>query len=772
MFFYSASHLFDHFLITRYLDMKVLTKKMYLLLLLVAIGHLAFAQKDILEGIFEKEAPAFQVEIKQGAQPEAAQMTIYFTHSKVNELEASFWVIDHGTSLLATAPQRMVQELTRMGNRQSLALTIDGLKDQHFYTIGMDYRNPQALSRKFVSKVLQEGYRYVASEKPLETAISPDVQTKGETQIQYGTKAPAPSPPCVNPDILVQFIPNGYCGDSDRPAVMIECQNCEQTDWEFMVELRQTNGDWLPVKADGQPHLASGIAPRVEPLCLIPDGQYYMRVLAWGENCISPTIQNYPMSIRIASPGKQDHVYELPLSEQPVIKGIQPVLPDSCLVEGQAFLDGTSVNGFLELMAGSPCADLRPFAQITYVHPGYRDINHRPLPLVAGEKISFSFPLSEQDLTRGIHTIQVVVYTQPEFLNDQLPMNAFWLSARPVVKQADITELYSNTKFDRTDNTLNPHETEVTPSPGGFQWDQPDNNTGKEKETTPVNPSAQTNMPAEFDDNEPAFSEDFETVNVVASDPNCTQIQKLQMVYGSNRPDVPLYVSWLNPRCCQENGCEYSVWTGSSPGQMRLLVKGNKSGSVITEILQDASAQDTYFEVVVKTSNGVRKAAYATGEGPVYGIEEVLAFHDRYQAPSSDPVVFYQEKSPGAKAASTQEEVITYEIPEYPIHKFQPCRYKRDISVLGDFPIQAGDEVAIDYLFQEEDYQFTLYVQPEGSTEWFVAPGTEDLQPESAFEFEAQRGHSGKYIILAYKTSKNWGCLSGPLTEPVILKVE
>ncbi|HMQ47440.1 MAG TPA: hypothetical protein PKA00_08820 [Saprospiraceae bacterium] len=751
--------------------MKVLTKKINLLLLLLSMSSIALAQKDLLDGIFEKEAPVFQVQINSSPQPGAVQMTIYFTHSKVNELEASFWVMDHGTNLLGTGSQRMVQQLTPMGNRQSMEVNIDGLKDQHFYTIGLDYRNPQSLNRKFISKVVQEGYRYTANEQLTETVAQPDLQTKGQIDIQYGTKPPVSNPPCLNPDILVQYMPNGYCGDADRPAVMIECQNCQQMEWEFMVELRQTNGDWQPVKADGQPHLASGDAPRVEPLCLVPDGQYYMRVLAWGENCISPTIQNYPMSIRIASPGKQDHVYELPLSEQPTIKAPQPVLPDSCLVEGQAFLDGSSVTGFLELKAGSPCAGLQPFAQITYVHPGYRDINHRPLPLAAGEKTPFSFPLSDQDMKRGIHTIQVVVYTQPDFLNDQLPMNAFWLNARPVVKQADISEVYSNTKFERAENKMNPHETEVTPN-AGFQWDQPLENTEKEKNTSTLSSSSQANAPAEFDENEPAFTEDFETVNVVATDPNCTQIQKLQMVYGSNRPDIPLYISWLNPRCCQENGCEYSVWTGSSPGQLRLLVKGNKSGSVITEILQDAGAQDTYFEVVVKTSNGVRKAAYATGEGPVYGIEEVIAFHDRYKAPSSDPVVFYQERGSNTNPAVTQEEVVTYEIPEYPINQFKPCRYKRDISVLGDFPIQAGDEVSIDYLFEEADYQFTLYLQPDGSTEWFVAPGTEDLQPESVFEFEAQPGHSGKYLILAYKASKNWGCLSGPLTEPVLLKVE
>ena len=98
-----------------------------------------------------------------------------------------------------------------------------------------------------------------------------------------------------------------------------------------------------------------------------------------------------------------------------------------------------------------------------------------------------------------------------------------------------------------------------------------------------------------------------------------------------------------------------------------------------------------YYEVVVKTSNGNRKAAYVVGEGAKYGVEEVLAYHDQFNVPKSDALVVKETTNTTGKATTasfewnasaelyTTPENYNYQQPELPITDILTCKYTNDI---------------------------------------------------------------------------------------------
>lgn len=708
-----------------------------MVLLLFSIPVLG--QKDIFGGLFEKEEPVFHTTIIPTADSGTVLMVYHFTHPKASSLEASIWLKDMGANFRGGGPKTLIRGLREIGNRQQDTFLIEGLTNLHFYSIGLDYRTPNSLTRKFTSKVVEEGYqyRYVPRSNTVQKEKKEVVEQEKEVIPPIEFSQPATrQDPCQDPRISVQLAQSGYCGDANRPAIQVQCSTCNQQNWQFSVELRTAYGTWQPLRLDGRPQAAYGNSLRTEPLCTLQPETYYVRVLAWGENCSSPVISNLSMPITIRDNQKAEVIPPVP----PTMTDRGPAIPDTCVVYATAQLTGNIVRGTVELPANSPCVAFQPYAQLRYLHPGYRDINVDKLPLAAGSIVPFEMTLDDKDLMRGIHPVQVAVFIDAN--GRSVPVGSFWIKA---------------------ESTSDPVPVMPSEQPMAMQ---PIKNPYGQK---PQQPAVQDNTVASrggqdayFD--ESLIDESFDTIAVTASDPNCTQIQDLQLVYDPAVPNQPLYISWLSPRCCQLDGCGYSVWVGK-PGQLKLLVSGSKSGATIRELLPKLAANDDYFEVVVKTSNGVRKAAYVLGEGPKYGFEEILEYQDRFNPPKSDEVVL-------TKGSPLEPRMVTYEKPQRPIADFRPCRIKRNFTLEGDQPVEAGDMITLKYDFSAADYQYTLYHLPEGDKEWVVAPGTKQLQSSPEFEIEAEPIHTGKYLILSYKPDKNWGCLSAPMDQAIHLNIE
>lgn len=722
-------------------------------------------QNDILGGIFEQEEPVFFATVSPSEKPGEVKLEYYFTHSKLSSLEVSFWIKDLGTAFRNTGERVLVRGLEETGNREQKTISIEGLKDQHFYTIGVDYRNSRSLVRKFSSAVLEEGYLY---RKPEE--VSQVEPVRKNDQQPPAIQRPAAAP-CVTPDITVLVEPSGYCGANNRPAVLVQCTNCQGRNWEFSVEIRNQWEDWRTLRTDGRRQSAIGVSPRTEPLCTVRPGEYFVRVKAWGQGCETPVINSVAAPIVIADP-RQVTAEAQPPAADPATgrdwsrKSAQTLadLPDTCHVAGRAVLQGGQIRGVLRLESYSPCQAHNPFAKIVYVHPAHRNITLDMVPLRAGESTPFSIPLDDRDLNRGIHTIQVITHIKPDPNSESIPLGSFWLKA----------ERGSAEQLARGKTPPPP-----TPPPGYYSGNDPKPNASSEYEQG-RRPAAKTGeAPAGSAPYESSISEDFETVNVRATDPNCNQIQDLQLVYNTDQPNLPLYISWLSPRCCQEDGCDYTIWAGRNPEKMRLVISGNKSGALIREILQGIQYNDEYFEVAVKTSNGTRKAAYLLGKGPVYGVEEVLTYHDQFNPQKSDPLIAAKgdegltADANGAAAFEVDPApVITYQEPSMPISDFIACKYKRETIVEAEQPVLDGDEITIQYDFSDRDYQHTLYYRPAGREDWVIAPGTKELQDDAGFRFRVNKYSSGEYLILTYSPGKNWGCLSAPVEEAVELKVE
>ncbi len=705
-------------------------------------------QSEILEGLFGKEDPEFHASFTPAQEEGVMQMDFYFTHPNTDELEISFWIKDLGTNLMGGGEKKLVQGLQEFGNRQQATIRIEGLKNRHFYSIGLDYRGGNAISRKFASKVLEESYRYEYREEPppARPAAPPTAQQR---------KSPEPSPqPCEQPDLFVKVDPAGYCGGANRPAVLIQCDNCQGRPWEFSVEARTEFGPWEPLRADGKRQQALGVATRTEPLCTLAPGAYYFRVVAWGNNCSSPSIQTVGTAIRI--PGDEPAPALLPDSQPKAAPpAIAANLPDTCIIESEAVLEGNLISGVIELSASSPCSAYNPFAKVRYVHPGYRDITIGQVALVPGEDVGFKVQLDSRDLSRGIHPLQVVVCIRPKGSTRDIPVSSFWIRAEPPGPyQAPAHSM---------------RERAVPEEEGGFlaQWQQ-------EQGATPEGRQEYRNTSVE--------REVFAPTNINDGIPECSEIEGLQLIYVPERPGQPLYISWANPSCCREEGCEYTVWAGPTPSQLTMLVKGQKPGETVRELIQGAETGTAYYEIAVRTPGGIRKAAYVTGQGPLYGAGAVESYLSQLEPEPEDMFIAASESSPGGGiqlsgglAARAGGMVIpssgNHRQPAVALDDYAPCRIFRETHIIADKPIQEGDRVTIEYDYNDKAYLYSLYHLPEGASGWVVAPGTREFQESPSFEIQAQAHHTGKYLILAIKKDKSWGCLSAPISEPIEIQV-
>ena len=699
-------------------------------------------QAEIFEGLFGKEEPEFHASVSYGPQGGSATMTFYFTHPSLDKLEASFWVKDLGPNLMSSGEKRLVKGLQEFGNRQQAEIVIDGLKSRHFYTIGIDYRGTSSLSRKFSSKVLEESFHYESKEEPAPAyAAQPPVQQP---------KAPAPEPqPCKQPNFFIKVEPAGYCGVANRPAVLIQCDNCQGMPWSFSVEARTGLGQWRPLRSDGKKQQALGVAPRTEPLCSLEPGEYYFRVLAWGDKCSDPVIQTVGTSVRI--PGEEELAAPLLPPTQTAKAAIPSHLPDTCIIESEAKLEGDLITGFIELDPASPCSAYHPFAKVRYVHPGYRDITVGQVALVPGEDVPFRVRLDSRDLSRGIHPLQVLVCIRPQGANKEIPISSFWIRAESAAEYRApglaMEEMPSGEKDDFA------------------RWKEEQAAYAGEEAETPLTTSS-------------AGVKGFGRENFSENTAACQQIEGLQLIYVPERPGQPLYISWQNPDCCQDGECEYMVWAGPGAEDLKLLVKGRKPETSIRELIQGVEEGTAYYEIAVRTPGGIRKAAYVLGEGPKYGDEMVQAYHQQ----AKEPVLSEPEALPatgvqlsGGLAARAGGRAVpasnNYQHPKHPISEFAPCRIFRATQVIAEKPIQDGDLVTIEYDFYDKAYRYSLYHLPEGGQDWVIAPGTEELQSSPAFEIQAQPFHSGKHLVLAIKQDESWGCLSAPVDEPIEIQV-
>ncbi|MEQ8704373.1 MAG: hypothetical protein RIC19_10660 [Phaeodactylibacter sp.] len=747
------------------------------------LGPVSNYAQDIFDGLFEKEQPRFFAQIQPTMVPGEAQLIFHFTHSKASEVEASVWITDLGANLQDPESKEMVSGLRTLGNRKRDTILLTGLTNRHFYNVGVDYRVKSPLPRKFESTLVREQFRYegtpgqpVAQQQP-PTPAAPNRDWQARAAIPAPQTAAPDRQPCQEPQLNLRIDPAGYCDRLNRPAVIVSCSNCQGTTWDFLVEVKANDGKWFPTRADGRPQAALGMAPRTEPLCLIPNNTYELRVLAWGENCALPVVKELGTTIQVGPRNVQQPTVQPYAQSSPSPYRTQPAAPvnapEVCGVSGTATLIGSTVRGSLQLPGNSDCTALNPYAEIAYIHPGYRDINMGKVSLYPGLDMPFELDLDQRDMQRGIHTLRVTIYMPLPDLPRPVAAETFWIRA----------EEQTGATADRG-AVIPDLENRLQQRPGAYE-PQPD--AYSQSADTPMRGTIGTQGIERTNDDlyidQALLEEQANTISVTATDPNCTPIQDLQLVYSPTQPDRPLYLSWLSPRCCQEQGCKYTVWAGPSPDKLSLVVNGQKAGAQVSEILNNLPARHNYFEVAVETTNGARKAAYVPGSGPIYGIEAVLDYHDQFKPQKSDPVQGRMSSDTQEKGAngdlSNRMQVPARPVamesnplqPKMPIAKFRPCKYQRETTVNADYPIQTGETVTIDYAFTEPDHQFTLYHQPFGSAEWQLAPGTTELQSKPSFELQATDYHAGKYLVLVYKDSKNWGCLSAPLSDPIELNV-
>ncbi|MEM8524864.1 MAG: hypothetical protein AAGG68_09480 [Bacteroidota bacterium] len=751
----------------------------------------AFAQIDAIESLFEKEAPEFQVNttvLEDGK----LELEVYYTHSRVNTLEVSFWQVDRGDSRLNQGEKSLIGQLQKLSNRQSTTLVVEGMTHEHFYGFGVDYRRPSNINlvtKPFKSKLLLEGYQYQSISQPIAKTPPATMETPKANHQEFVSRNTENqvANDCVNPKIRLNYKSSGYCQDGEMPALII--QNSVEQNWEFTIERRASFGYWQSIYGEGKRLKAKGSITRTEPLCLLTDGSHELRVLAWGEGCATPVVKVLREQILVGNGGvasaptaKTEAKEEAPSQYNFLAKSPKKT-PDTCLVRGDATLTGNIISGYVQLDKSSPCGTWSPYAMIRYVHPGHRDIVLEPVRLELGEKVEFTMKLDEYDLDRTIHPINVLTYIhENRSTSDDQVVSAFWIRpenrnmdaslsvntppAPPAINRNTTT---SNEDFASTNSAI-PTQS-VAPK---VKYVAPSTTTEKSINST--------NQPPSYD--EYAMTEEVKTVNVTATDPNCTQVHDLQLVYDLQRSKQPLYISWLSPRCCQEGGCEYTIWAGEKPDELSLVMKGYKAGSKIQELLNPSQSKATYYEVVVKTSNGNRKAAYVVGEGAKYGVEEILDYHDRFNAPKSDALMIKETTSKSGKASTasfqwdetdgelyTESSAYNYQQPELPISDFSTCKYTNDIRLIGDHPIHVGDEITIKSNYNRPGYVFTLYQRPEGREDWVIAPGTRELQEKPTFTIKAGKYHSGNYMILLHKEDKNWGCLSKELSASLEIEV-
>lgn len=673
----------------------------WLILLNLLFSLNLLAQKDILNGLFDKEEPVFNATVLPTAEEGTVKVVFYFTHSKYSHLEASFWMEDNGTNLQSSGNKKLLQGLKPIGNRRQDTIRVTGLTSGHFYTFGLDYKKPSTFSGKFISKTLEDGYRY--------NYVEPTKPNKPLALIDENSDAPAP---CIAPELYVQVENAGYCGPDNRPAIIVECQNCHKKDWEFSVETRTEFSQWESIRSDGRRQTAYNNATRTEPLCTLEPGSYQVRVLAWGDNCRTPVINTVPFPIVIRDIDYKAAATTKQTQEQEItIETLTVAIPDTCPVLGWGMMYGDYIQGTVELAANSSCSSLSPFAKLTYIHPGYRDLELPPITLEEGKKIPFEIQLDEKDRQRGIHPIRVVTYVRPNLNTEPVPVSSFWIRAK-----GDGTKVES------------------------YQFDA---------EPEPQQP----------------LTERIETATKpdVLAENNCSKIADLQLIYAPNNPTQPRYISWETPDCCIDENCSYFVWVGSNPVDIRLLVQGKKTGEFVREELFGLNPEDRFFEVVVSSTKGTRNASYVVGEGAQYEDLAVVEYEQQVSiSPSAGKDIISSRGGLNSRITTT---------PSRPISDFNACKIYREIAIVGDQPIHPGDDITIKYDHRGSGYSYTLYHQPQNSSQWLIAPGTREMQSSPEFVLKTAPEHNGKYIILVYKLSKEWGCLSATPEDPVVLKV-
>ena len=717
-------------------------KKLFLPFIFLLTGILfsasLVAQNGVFKDLLNKKEPVFQTSIYKTTTPGKVMMVYYFTHDKIKTLEVSHWINHHGVHLHYDGEKKLMGSIRKINNREPDTLFIEALEDRHFYSLGLDYRNAGGLMSKFKSSMLQEGYLYKVQERINLPNMGKEEYTGTRNtfperqQERTGSNAPRP---CQEPDIRIQVEPSGYCRTNDRPAVVLQCTDCIGSNWSFAVEARSEMGVWRSLRSDGQLQEAKGTNLRTEPLCELSPGKYYLRVVVKGQYCKDPIYHTVsaPVIIEDKREKEQGQVYSYSPSVKKAPKRVRP-LPDTCIVEAQASIIRGRVRGSLRLDFNSPCIPYKPFAKIKYIHPGYRDIDIKPVELVPGGAVPFEVDLDATDLKRGIHPVQVTIYIRPDKNRAGVPVSSFWVRAT-----SDQLVRKGGKRSPVPEPVYVPEETYTTPEI------YTENGTYVNYEEQPA-----------MDTRRPVATEKGKDWGYT-NDPNCTPLSDLQLIYDPANPGIPKYISWINPGCCENGGCEYSVLAGKTKSQMRLVGLGSKPGSMIRELLEGIQISDQYFEVTVKTSSGLRKAQYVQGKGPVYEKAAPVAYEtfekrpaQAYGMPQGEPIVF--------KKGVTGLELET---PSQPIAKFKACKIDRALKIASDTPTIPDAEITVQYDFKDSGYNFTLYFQPEGATDWFLAPGTAESQSKPVFYLESGPHTNGTYRLLTQKGS-GWGCLSKP----------
>lgn len=383
--------------------------------------------------------------------------------------------------------------------------------------------------------------------------------------------------------------------------------------------------------------------------------------------------------------------------------------PADCRVRGVAILDAVRIRGTLELAPASSCFDFQPFARLRYVHPEYRDLHIREIPLQRGRKVPFEFILDSRDLARAIQFVQVVVYVRSASGADPVPVSSFWLEV-PTSKKA--------------------HPEQATSPEGSFL---PLSSQSRKVEDLP-----------------------------------CDEIRNLTLENHPAQPTAPTVLSWDQPACCRDKACTFAVWGGQAPEELRLLTHGQAAGSRIHKILDGLYPEDTFFELIVETPAGDR---HAFCQKP---LRELIP------TPTPSPPVL--ESVPEKSTPPSEEnlpqspeavvESLALKQARLSVTDFAPCRYERTLAPSGNHIHSAGEPIEIRYDHDRKGYRYTLYFSPAKAKEWYLAPGTTEMQEKPAFRFRAAPEYSGKYLILVYKPAKKWGCLSSEVDEALQLQIK
>lgn len=691
-------------------------------------------------GIFEKEDPEFKVEFEPTPEIGRVKAVISFSHAKLKELDVKVWIKDLGANFMADGLKNTISEWQLQAADMPVTFELKALRDLHFYSIGVDYRNPRSLTATVKSRVIKEGYRYQA---PAPVAAAPVADATPE-------KSPA-APPCVPPTLRVNFEPEGYCTSRDRPAVVIQCLNCQDREWSFSTEISTPSEGWRPLRPDGQRQVAYGLSPRTEPLCILGPGIYKLRVLAWSKDCTDPSIHELDMPAII--PEQIEKLTARAIPESNGETAPQAKLPDTLIVNGQASLREDIISGTLELAPNPPFGNFVPYARISYVHPGYRDITIDNMLLKPGQQVPFSIHLDAEDLKRGVHPVHVVVFINSGSARGEIPVASLWIQTimenAPAAGPSTVANMTAKTPL-------------VMPPPPAAK-------------APPAGSSVQVTPPA--------------TV-LAASTTDCGQIQNLQLFQNPESPDQSVLISWVNPDCCQEQDCNYTIWAGRNPNELRLMIDKQQTAGTSRELLNGLKADEKYFEVIVNTVGGIRKAACVRGFGPVY--ETAVADAPREPTPAaapaftsgelavrgSTPASFSWNEEPAVASEASPITVIETPVPapaakqaKLPLSKFEACHYERAMTIENDHLFQPGESITINYDHSRPGYRYTLYWQPATDAEWMIAPGTDELQPSSSFTMQATPSHAGNYLILAYKPEKDWGCLSSAPGKAASIRV-